>query len=150
MGLTEGDAPMDVDSEVNCKPDVVAETHAKGSLEEALYGDPSLLTAPIKDVKDKWKLLPAFLKVRLQVAGWPWCSSEYPSIRNSGTTADNWMLYRKVGNLTNKSGLAHRVATHRRGVCACVRRIGVQATCAPGLYRVASQKDGGLQATSQV
>ncbi|BDA40723.1 DNA-directed RNA polymerase III subunit RPC2 [Coccomyxa sp. Obi] len=31
---------------------------------EALLGDPSKLTQPIKDVKDKYELLPAFLKVR--------------------------------------------------------------------------------------
>lgn len=31
---------------------------------EGLDLDPSLLTAPIKEVKDKYELLPAFLKVR--------------------------------------------------------------------------------------
>jgi hypothetical protein len=33
---------------------------------EALHGDPALLTRPVKDVKDKWKLVPAFLQVRIR------------------------------------------------------------------------------------
>jgi DNA-directed RNA polymerase III subunit RPC2 len=35
-----------------------------GDLHDALYGDPTKLTAPIKTVEDKFQLLPAFLKVR--------------------------------------------------------------------------------------
>jgi hypothetical protein len=34
------------------------------ALHEALHTDPTLLTHPIKDIKDKWKLVPAFLEVR--------------------------------------------------------------------------------------
>ena len=30
---------------------------------EVLHGDPALLTKPIKDIKDKWELVPAFLQV---------------------------------------------------------------------------------------
>lgn len=33
-------------------------------VEELLSKDPSLLTAPIKTIEDKFKLLPAFLKIR--------------------------------------------------------------------------------------
>jgi hypothetical protein len=63
MVMTADFVPMEVDPDnpQMAKGDGVH--HAKGSLEEALYGDPSKLTEPIKDVKDKWKLLPAFLKV---------------------------------------------------------------------------------------
>ena len=35
----------------------------ENGVHEALLGDPSKLTQPIKDVKDKYELLPAFLKV---------------------------------------------------------------------------------------
>jgi hypothetical protein len=35
----------------------------QASLDEALRGDPELLTRPIKDIKDKWKLVPAFIQV---------------------------------------------------------------------------------------
>lgn len=45
----DGETPMGVDV-----PDAMA----------CLTDDPSKLTAPIKDIKDKWKLLPAFLQVR--------------------------------------------------------------------------------------
>ncbi len=34
------------------------------ALHNALHGDPSKLTAPIKRVEDKFQLLPAFLQVR--------------------------------------------------------------------------------------
>ena len=34
------------------------------AFDEALLGDPSKLTQPIKTVEDKFQLLPAFLKVR--------------------------------------------------------------------------------------
>lgn len=34
------------------------------AFDEALFGDPSKLTQPIKTVEDKFQLLPAFLKVR--------------------------------------------------------------------------------------
>lgn len=37
---------------------------ADDAFHEALYGDHSKLTAPIKTVRDKFELLPAFLKVR--------------------------------------------------------------------------------------
>lgn len=37
----------------------------ENGVREALLGDPSKLTQPIKDVKDKYELLPAFLKVCL-------------------------------------------------------------------------------------
>lgn len=39
------------------------------ALEEALFSDPTKLTEPIKTVKDKFALLPAFLKVRSVVPG---------------------------------------------------------------------------------
>jgi hypothetical protein len=32
-------------------------------LQSALHADPAQLTHPIKDIKEKWKLVPAFLKV---------------------------------------------------------------------------------------
>jgi hypothetical protein len=32
-------------------------------VEELLEGDPTELTKPIKSVEDKWRLVPAFLKV---------------------------------------------------------------------------------------
>lgn len=35
-----------------------------GSVEEILLKDPVKLTAPIKELKEKYELLPAFLKVR--------------------------------------------------------------------------------------
>lgn len=35
-----------------------------GGVEGLLSKDPSLLTAPIKTIEDKFKLLPAFLKIR--------------------------------------------------------------------------------------
>lgn len=35
-----------------------------GSVEDLLFKDPTKLTAPIKDLKEKYELLPAFLKVR--------------------------------------------------------------------------------------
>lgn len=35
----------------------------ENGVHEALLGEPSKLTHPIKDVKDKYELLPAFLKV---------------------------------------------------------------------------------------
>jgi hypothetical protein len=35
------------------------------ALAQALFGDPTKLTEPIKTVQDKFALLPAFLKVRL-------------------------------------------------------------------------------------
>lgn len=35
-----------------------------GGLHQALHGDPSKLTQPIKTVQDKFQLLPAFLQVR--------------------------------------------------------------------------------------
>lgn len=47
--------PMDVETSLPLDADGVA---------ELLSGDPSLLTAPIKTVQDKFKLLPAFLKIR--------------------------------------------------------------------------------------
>ena len=56
MGVPADAAPMEVDK---------AAPYVKGSLEDVLYSDPSKLTEPIKDVQDKWKLLPAFLKVCL-------------------------------------------------------------------------------------
>jgi hypothetical protein len=34
-----------------------------GSVEDLLTKDPSKLTQPIKDIKEKYELLPAFLKV---------------------------------------------------------------------------------------
>ncbi|WIA33788.1 hypothetical protein OEZ86_006901 [Tetradesmus obliquus] len=46
---------MDVETSLPLDADGVA---------ELLSGDPSLLTAPIKTVQDKFKLLPAFLKIR--------------------------------------------------------------------------------------
>lgn len=55
--LEEGDTPMET-SEAG-----TSEAPAKGSLEDVLYGDPSKLTEPVKTIDDKWKLLPAFLKV---------------------------------------------------------------------------------------
>eukprot|EP00882_Tetradesmus_deserticola_P012358 GHRQ01013098.1.p1 GENE.GHRQ01013098.1~~GHRQ01013098.1.p1 ORF type:complete len:261 (+),score=113.94 GHRQ01013098.1:244-1026(+) len=51
-GATE---PIDVETSLPLDADGVA---------ELLSGDPSLLTAPIKSVQDKFKLLPAFLKIR--------------------------------------------------------------------------------------
>lgn len=55
--LEEGDTPIET-SEAG-----TSEAPAKGSLEDVLYGDPSKLTEPVKTIDDKWKLLPAFLKV---------------------------------------------------------------------------------------
>lgn len=37
---------------------------AAANLDEALYGDPTKLTEPIKRLEDKFQMLPAFLKVR--------------------------------------------------------------------------------------
>ncbi len=37
---------------------------AMDAADQALYADPSKLTEPIKTMEDKFKLLPAFLKVR--------------------------------------------------------------------------------------
>jgi DNA-directed RNA polymerase beta subunit len=47
--------PMDVETSLPLDADGVA---------ELLSADSSLLTAPIKTVQDKFKLLPAFLKIR--------------------------------------------------------------------------------------
>lgn len=33
-------------------------------LNDALHSEPERLTHPIKDIKEKWKLVPAFLRVR--------------------------------------------------------------------------------------
>ena len=38
-------------------------------LHEALHSEPERLTHPIKDIKEKWKLVPAFLKVWLSCSG---------------------------------------------------------------------------------
>jgi hypothetical protein len=39
----------------------------RGDLDDILNGDPKLLTKPIKSVEDKWRLVPAFLKVSISL-----------------------------------------------------------------------------------
>ena len=48
---------MDIDGSGGATP-------AAASAEDVLMSDPSLLTAPIKKVEDKFQMVPAFLKVR--------------------------------------------------------------------------------------
>ena len=47
--------PMDVDA--GCGVGATVD-------DDAMFGDPTLLSSPIKTVEDKYQLLPAFLKVR--------------------------------------------------------------------------------------
>lgn len=62
-----GAAPMDIDkggaAEAPLGPDAAM---------ACLTSDPSKLSAPIKDIKDKWKLLPAFLQVRPRACTYAW------------------------------------------------------------------------------
>lgn len=51
-GATTGAVDMEVDPAVD------------DALQQALYAEPTKLTEPIKTIEDKYKLLPAFLKVR--------------------------------------------------------------------------------------
>lgn len=79
-------AAMDIDEEVPCASgsskakgqlrsseqqqaeaeaaDALGLAESTDGVEELLSKDPSLLTAPIKTIEDKFKLLPAFLKIR--------------------------------------------------------------------------------------
>lgn len=56
--------PMQVDGADGPGPDGMEAVGGDEALAEALYGDPTRLTEPIKTVNDKFALLPAFLKVR--------------------------------------------------------------------------------------
>ena len=55
-----GDPEVEVKFRAFDKDDV----QVGGDVEQCLLGDPTKLNAPIKTLKDKFELLPAFLKVR--------------------------------------------------------------------------------------
>lgn len=74
MGVSAAD-PMEVDGrppgsksqqqqKLDNKLDGLANAESADGVDELLRKDPSLLTAPIKTIEDKFKLLPAFLKIR--------------------------------------------------------------------------------------
>jgi DNA-directed RNA polymerase beta subunit len=74
MGVSAAD-PMEVDGrppgsksqqqqKLDNKLDGLASAESADGVDELLRKDPSLLTAPIKTIEDKFKLLPAFLKIR--------------------------------------------------------------------------------------
>ena len=58
------DSVADPDIEVRFRAFDKGDVRLDGDVEDCLSGDPAKLAAPIKTLKDKFELLPAFLKVR--------------------------------------------------------------------------------------
>ena len=58
------DSVADPDVEVRFRAFDKGDVRLDGDVEDCLSGDPAKLAAPIKTLKDKFELLPAFLKVR--------------------------------------------------------------------------------------